>query len=79
MTLRLRIVGCYLCQQVLFFVHIDLLNDLNFPTYLDCVPRKIRVAFTKLKLSSHQVRVETGRYASNRTPYNEQYCLNLLT
>jgi len=33
------------------------------------------VAFTKLRLSSHQLRVETGRYASNRTPHNERYCL----
>jgi len=50
-------------------------NDFIFPTYLDCVPRKIRVAFTKLRLSSHQLSVETGRYASNRTPHNERYCL----
>jgi len=49
-------------------------NDFNFPTYLGCVPRKIRVAFTKLRLSSHQLRVETGRYASKRTPYNELIC-----
>jgi len=50
------------------FVNVVLLkNDFNFSTYLDCVPRKIRVAFTKLRLSSHQLRVETGRYASNRT------------
>ena len=58
-----------LCTYRLFKI------DFNFPTYLDCVPRKIRVAFTKLRLSSHQLRVETGRYASNRTPHNERYCL----
>jgi len=50
-------------------------HDFNFPTYLDCVPRKIRVVFTKLRLSSHQLSVETGRYASNRTPHIERYCL----
>jgi len=50
-------------------------NDFYFPTYLDCVPRKTRVAITKLRLSSHQLRVETGGYASNRTPHNEIYCL----
>ena len=36
---------------------------------------KIRMTFTKLRLSSHQLRVETKRYASIRAPHYEQYCL----
>ena len=59
--------GTVLCTYRLLKNHFD------FPTYLDCVPRKICVAFSKLRLSSHQLRVETGRNASKITSHNERY------
>ena len=40
-----------------------------------CQEKFVWHKFTKLRLSSHQLRVETGRNACNTTPYNERYCL----
>ena len=34
--------------------------------YLDVLPRKLRINISKLRLSAHQLRIETGRYARNR-------------
>jgi len=39
------------------------------------VPRKNGMGFTKLRFSSHQLRVETGKYASSITPHHKRYCL----
>ena len=34
--------------------------------YLDVLPSKLRINISKLRLSAHQLRIETGRYARNR-------------
>ena len=36
------------------------------------MPEHIRVAFTRLRLSAHRLRIETGRWA--RLPPNERLC-----
>lgn len=38
-------------------------------------PLKFRVALSKLRLSSHQLRIETGRHAPNRIERNQRKCL----
>ena len=44
--------------------------------YLEkCIPRNFRVNLTRLRLSSHSLRVETGRYGSNRIPRSDRKCL----
>ena len=34
--------------------------------YLNALPNKLRAALSRLRLSSHQLRIETGRYSQNR-------------
>jgi len=43
--------------------------------YLDKLPAKNRTVLSKFRLSSHQLRIETGLYGNNRIPQNERYCL----
>ena len=50
-------------------------NVFEFSMYLDNVPKTYRIAFTKLRLSSHPLRIETGRYGNDRINQNQRYCL----
>ena len=50
-------------------------SDFEYSTYLDCVPFKYRICLTKLRLSSHTLRIESGRYGNNRVEHNHRYCL----
>ena len=42
--------------------------------YLDFLPGKLRIALARLRLSSHNLRIETGRYSQNRTERAFRYC-----
>lgn len=48
--------------------------NFGFETYLDKLPQKLRIPFTKLRLSCHQLRIETGRYGVNRVARNLRLC-----
>ena len=49
----------------------------NFKTYLDDITiTKFRVALTQLRLSSHRLRIETGRWNKPvSTPFHERICI----
>ena len=53
----------------------ELKNVFEFSMCLDNVPKTYRIAFTKLRLSSHPLRIETGLYGNERTNQNQRYCL----
>jgi hypothetical protein len=43
------------------------------PIYNDkCIPEQIRMAYTRMRLSSHNLKIETGRWA--RTPRDQRTC-----
>ena len=50
-------------------------RSFDYSLYLDKTPKKFRIAFAKLRLSSHQLRIETGRYGNQRIERNQRYCL----
>jgi len=50
-------------------------NCLEYETYLDLLPRRLRLFFVRLRVSAHPFRIQTGRYAQNNIPRNERYCL----
>ena len=62
-------VSSSLCTYKLFK------NSFKFEYYLDNIPLKLRIPLTKLRLSSHQLRIETGRYGNNRTERNQRHCM----
>ena len=49
--------------------------DFSYECYLNISPTKYRIAFSKLRLSSHSFLIETGRYGRNRTERNERRCI----
>ncbi len=49
-------------------------SSFGYESYLDKLSSTYRYAFTRLRLSSHELRVETGRYGINRTERNQRYC-----
>lgn len=47
----------------------------GYEAYLNTIQRKhLRHGITRLRLSSHQLRIETGRYGRNRLARAERYC-----
>ena len=38
----------------------------DFEHYLNILPSKLSIPLSRLRLSAHQLRIETGRYAQNR-------------
>ena len=49
-------------------------EHLMLEPYLDLLPKQLRNAMSRLRLSSHKLRVETGRYGQNRIVRAERYC-----
>jgi hypothetical protein len=43
--------------------------------YLSLLPHKVRVALTKLRVSGHKLRVETGRYSRPVIPRDQRICV----
>ena len=46
-----------------------------YEMYLDTLLSKLRNILTKLRLSSHKLRIESDRYNRNRTPRDLRYCI----
>ena len=46
----------------------------GYEKYLSILPTKFRVVMSKLRLSSHNLRIETGRYARNHIERQQRYC-----
>jgi len=57
------------------YLYKDFKTNFEFETYLNLPSSKFRVALTRLRLSSHKLRVETDRYLQNRTERHQRYCL----
>ena len=49
--------------------------NFGYEVYLDTLPSKLRNILTKLRLSSHKLRIELDRYNRNRTPRELRYCI----
>ena len=51
-------------------------SSFKFECYLDLISDfNIRSALAKLRLSAHNLHIETGRFNKNKTPRNERFCL----
>lgn len=51
-------------------------STFKFETYLDIFSDfNMRCCFAKLRLSSHKLHIETGRYSNRNIPREESYCL----
>ena len=49
--------------------------NFGYEIYLDTLPSKLRNILTKLRLSSHNLLIESDRYNRNRTPRELRYCI----
>lgn len=46
-----------------------------YEAYLDILPRNLRLFYSRMRLSVHPLRIQTGRFARNRIPRDERHCL----
>ena len=49
--------------------------NFGYEMYLVTLPSKLRYILTKLRLSSHKLRIELDIYNRNRTPRELRYCI----
>ena len=47
----------------------------TYEKYLNILPERLRVPLSKLRLSSHSLRIETGRYGRARIERNQRQCV----
>ena len=47
----------------------------EYENYLDIVPIDLRYFLLRLRVSSHSLRIQTGRYGIDRLPRNERICV----
>ena len=48
--------------------------EFGLETYLNCLPKHLRYFLAKLRLSSHSLRIETGRYSRPKIERSQRYC-----
>jgi len=46
----------------------------KYKGYLNIIPMRLRCYFTRLRLSLHPLKIQTGRYNNNRIKRSERYC-----
>ena len=49
--------------------------EFGYESYLNQISNSLRFFITRLRLSEHPLRTQTGRYNRNRIERNERYCL----
>ena len=47
----------------------------EYENYLDIVPFDLGYFLLRLRVSSHSLRIQTGRYGIDRLPRNERICV----
>lgn len=50
-------------------------SSLDYESYLDQLPHSLRCSLSRIRVSSHSLRIQTGRFARNRIERNERVCL----
>ena len=49
--------------------------NFEYERYLDVLPSDLRIYFSRLRLASHSLRIQTGRYMGQRLERNLRFCL----
>ena len=76
-----RVIDCFIQKwfgdkqsSAVLGLYDNLKVSFEFEKYLDNIPANLRFHFTRLRLSAHSLRIQTGRYNTEGTPRNERYC-----
>lgn len=62
-------------QARILHIYRFLKTDFTMEPYLNILPKQLRIYVSRLRLSSHPLRIETGRYGVNRVDRNQRLCL----
>jgi len=63
-----------ICNSGTLCTYKYLKTSLSIEAYLDILPKKLRKAMSQLRVSSHSLYVETGRYTRQRIDRSQRYC-----
>ena len=59
----------------MLYLYDHIKGTFGYEDYLDVLPSDLRNCLVRLRVSSHSLRLQTGRYGVNRTPRNERICV----
>ncbi|KAL4221122.1 hypothetical protein ACF0H5_019381 [Mactra antiquata] len=81
-SFKQRMIDCFLqdwyrkkSDSSCLFLYDHVKTSFNYESYLDKLPCDLRNYLVSIRLSSHSLRIQTGRYGSNRIPRNERLCI----
>ena len=57
-----------------FVLYKEFKQYFEYEHYLTELPSRLRIPLANLRLSSHQLLIETGRYSQNRTERTQRLC-----
>ena len=77
-----RVVDCFLQNwhnekenSSVLYLYNHVKDKLVYENYLDIIPKTLRNFITRIRISSHSLNVQTGRYHRNRVIRSERYCV----
>jgi hypothetical protein len=77
-----RVIDCFLQSWLsgkesspVLYLYNHVKDSFVYENYLDIIPSTLRKYLTRIRISSHSLHVQTGRFHRNRIVRNERYCL----
>ena len=62
-------------KSSLLSTYIYIKNEHALEHYMNILPNQLRIYISRIRISSHALRIETGRYGVNRVDRNQRLCL----
>ena len=77
-----RVIECFIQEWQCSLESSSSLSELRYfkpyfeyEQYLDILPPNLRFFLSRMRLSAHSLRIQTGRYTQNAIPRNERFCM----
>ena len=74
-----KIIECFLqnwyTSKSMLTLCLHVKDRFEYENYLDIMPFDLRYFLLRLRVSSHSLRKQTGRYGNDRLPRNERICV----
>ena len=79
--LKQRLIDCFVQKwngdkrnRSVLVLYNSFKHEYKYETYMDVLPTTLRCYMSRIRMSSHSLRINTGRYTINRIDRNERYC-----
>jgi len=82
LVFKMKVIEMYKCEwydtvnkSTVMDLYKKFKPDFGYEMYLDVLPKYLRIFFSRLRMSVHPLRIQTGRYTNDNRPRNERCCM----